>query len=172
MTNAPARSSLAHEGWFDVALGNPSEADHNTIVLSGIDLLVPLELDLDDDPLQDDEVRLQAIGGGFERILLSSDPQVQPDPAKRLLIYRFRAVPSGVYRLSVKVGERWTDLFVGLVVRKDGAYLGSKKLDARAPEAVTETPAQEPDAEAEAPAPTDELGEFMDVNDGHFYGYQ
>jgi len=90
----------------DIALGNPGEKDHNTIVLSGIDLVVPLELDLDSDPLHDDEIRLKSETGGFERILLSSDPNVTPDPDKHILLYRFRVVPPGIYRLSVKVGER------------------------------------------------------------------
>src|SRR4051812_42281272 len=50
----------------EVALFNPGEEDHDTIVLSGIDLVIPLELDIDGDPLQDDEVRLRSEDGYYD----------------------------------------------------------------------------------------------------------
>lgn len=163
--------STEHAGeWFDVALGNQDDTDHNTIVLSGVDLVVPLELDLDGDPLHDDEVKLKAETGEFERILLSSDPDVTPDPDRGLLLYRFRVVPPGVYRLSVKVGEMWSELAIGLAVSMQGAYLGDRKLNDASPSAARSAPppaaAEEPEL---SPAP-EELGDFMDVNDGYYEG--
>ena len=148
-------SARALGATFEVALGNSHERDHNTLVLSGIDLVVPLEIDLDCDPLHDDEVRLASEDGAFERVLLSSDPHVTPDAAKRLLLYRFRAVPPGLYRLAVKVGERWSDLVVGLVVSARGAFLGDRALGDGEPEAPDE------------PDEPDEFDDVMDGNDGH-----
>jgi hypothetical protein len=156
--------------WFDIMLGNPGESDHNTIVLSGIDLVVPLELDLDSDPLHDDEIRLKSETSAFERILLSSDPNATPDPDKHLLLYRFRVVPPGIYRISVKVGETWSDLVVGLVVSKKGAYLGDKRLDDGDPEAIHPPPVPKADEESEPVLEPEELGDFMDINDGYYEG--
>jgi len=153
---------------YDVELGNVRGKDFNTIVLSGVDLTVPLEMDLDDDPLQDDEVRLQSEDGRFEKHVLASDPDAKPDVDKRIVLYTFRLVPPGMYRVSVRIGaEKWLDVVTGLVVTKQGAFLGDKKLGSE-PEAVSETtdePAEEP---PEAPQEPEELGEFVDVNDGFF----
>ncbi|MRG90705.1 hypothetical protein [Polyangium spumosum] len=153
----------------DVALGNPRGKDFNTIVLSGVDLTVPLEMDLDDDPLQDDEVRLRSEDGHYEKILLASDADARPDPDKRLVLYTFRLVPPGAYRIAVRIGaEKWLDVVTDLVVTKQGAFLGDKKLGTE-PERVAEETAEEPadDPPDEAPE-EEELGEFVDVNDGFF----
>lgn len=150
---------------YDISLGNPTESDFNTIVLSGVDLTVPLEMDLDDDPLQDDEVRLRGESGHYERHLLASDPDVRPDPDRRIVLYTFRLVPPGVYRVSVRIAEeRWLDVVTELVVTREGAFIGDHKLGVETeavPEAAPELDAEEPE-EPEAEV----LGEWMDVNDG------
>jgi hypothetical protein len=130
----------------DVALGNIDEDDFNTLVLSGIDVVVPVEMDIDDDPLQDDEVRLRSEDGYYDAVLRSTDPDVEPDSEAGYLNYCFRLVPPGVYRVSVRVREHWSLLVRGLVVKRDGVYLNGEQLD-------DQPPADSPGA---APAPTDE----------------
>lgn len=112
----------------DVALGNKGEKDFNTIVLSGIDIEIPVELDMDGDPFQDDAVRLRSEHGFYDQVLTARDPDVEIDTDSRYLFYRFRHVPPGSYRASVLIGDRWVPLVRGIVVTSDGAFLGGKKL--------------------------------------------
>lgn len=130
---------------YEVALGNTGEDDHNTLVLSGIDVVIPVELDIDGDPLQDDEVRLRSEDGYYDVTLASSDDDVEVDVETGYLHYRFRLVPPGVYRAAARAGERWTALFRGLVVQRDGAYLRGEKLGEELP--------------SDKPAPAPEGGE-------------
>lgn len=119
-----------------VALFEPGDEGHNTLVLSGIDVVVPVEMDLDGDPLQDDEVSLRALHGGYEQVLATGDPDVRADPERRVAYYRFRFVPPGLYRVAVRIGGAWVPIGTGLGVRKDGVYWSGTKLDA-APPGVT-----------------------------------
>lgn len=133
-----------------VALGDAGGDDHNTIVLSGIDLVIPLELDMDGDPFQDDQVRLASEHGHYEQILLSSDPDVEPAQDSRWLHYRFRDVPPGAYRLAVRIGGEWSPVLRGIVITREGAFASGKKLG----EALPATPPAEPDrAESEDSLP-------------------
>lgn len=113
---------------YDVALGNKGEKDYNTIVLSGIDIVIPVELDIDGDPFQDDAVRLRAEHGHFDQVLTARDPDVEVDTSGKYLYYRFRYVPPGAYRASVRIGDDWVPLVRGIVVTKDGAFASGQKL--------------------------------------------
>lgn len=113
---------------YDIGLGNPDDKDFNTIVLSELDVVFPLEMDLDGDPLQDDEVRLCSEGGEYDEVLTVSHPDVTPDAEKSLLYYRFRWVTPGVYTLMVRVAGEWHVLSRGILVSAKGAYLGSQQL--------------------------------------------
>jgi hypothetical protein len=139
----------------DVALGNVGEKDHNTIVLTGIDVVVPLEMDLDGDPLQDDEVHLRATHGYYEQVLSSSDEDVEVDPDARLLYYRFRFVPPGAYSVSVRIRGHLVTVLRGLVVTRSGAFVGGKKLAAEFPDAK----AAEADGDEHEDLPDDAPGE-------------
>jgi hypothetical protein len=140
-----------------VALGNPGESHGNTIVLGGATVVVPLEMDADNDPLHDDEVRLWSPRGGYDRTIFADDPAVEPDPDARLIYYSFDDVPLGVYRVAVCVAGEWHDLMHDLVVARDGTYLGGKKL-------ATEKPTVEaaPDASDADDAPDDD-GDGLDA---------
>ena len=140
-----------------VALGSPGEAHANTIVLGGATIVIPLEMDPDHDPLHDDEVRLWSAHGGYDRTMLVSDPGVEPDVAARMMFYRFDDVPLGVYRVAVCVAGEWHDLMRGLVVTRDGAFLGGKKLGTDKP-ALQAAPSDALD-EGEA----DEEGDGLDA---------
>lgn len=148
---------------FDVALGNAGESDYNTVVLSGTDVVVPLEMDLDDDPLQDDEVRLVSEDGEFERHVRASDPDAEADDENRLIHYRFRAVPAGLYRVQVNVAGTWTDVVEGLLVQRGAVLCGETQLGTERPQ-LQLTPAgsaEEVDEEIEVP---EEAPEYLDVN--------
>ena len=113
--------------------------------------------------LDADDIRGES--GHYERHLLASDPDVRPDPDRRIVLYTFRLVPPGVYRVSVRIAEeRWLDVVTELVVTREGAFIGDHKLGVETeavPEAAPELDAEEPE-EPEAEV----LGEWMDVNDG------
>lgn len=127
----------------DVALGNAGEKDHNTIVLGGVDVVVPLEMDLDGDPLQDDEVHLRATHGYYEQVLSSSDEDVEADEDARLLYYRFKFVPPGAYTVAVNVRGRLVTVLRGLVVTRAGAFVSGKKLAAEFPQGKAAAPSGE-----------------------------
>lgn len=140
-----------------VALGTPGETHANTIVLGGATIVIPLEMDPDCDPLHDDEVRLWAPHGGYDRTMLVSEPNVEPDSEARMMFYRFEDVPLGIYRVAVCVAGEWHDLMHNLIVARDGVFLGGKKF-------VTEKPALRA-----APPETfdiDETSEDEDDGDG------
>lgn len=144
---------------YEVALGNKSESDHNTIVLTGVDVVLPLEMDADGDPLQDDEANLRSASGHYDRTLTIGHPDVVPDKDNGQLLYRFRDVPPGHYRVAVKVAEQWVPVLRGIVITKDGAFIGERKL-------ATEVPATKA---AAAPADAGEGAE--EASNHHECGY-
>ena len=112
----------------DVMLGKPGGSTFNTVVLGGTDVVIPLERDLDGDPYQDDEVWLENLDGSFRERLYSSDPDVTPDEDNNVLLYTFRHVPFGVYNIVAVVAARPIVIYSGLVVRKEGVFMGEEKL--------------------------------------------
>lgn len=89
---------------------------------------MPLERDIDGDPYQDDEIWLESLDGSFREQRYSSDPDVVPDEDKNVLLYHFRHVPLGVYNIIAVVAARPIVVFTGLVVRKEGVFMGQDKL--------------------------------------------
>lgn len=118
----------------NVALFNPGESEYNTIILGGVDVVIPLELDMDGDPFQDDAVCLRSHGGNWEDVRLSSDPEVVAAPDKRHLYYPFQDVPAGIYHVDVRIAERWNTVLSNLLVTRGKAYIGDKVLPSSAPE--------------------------------------
>lgn len=142
---------------YDVMLGGPGDEALNTLVLPELDVVVPLERDLDNNPLQDDEIVLTSIDGSMEHVLYSSDPDVEADEENRLLFYRFRFVPLGAYRVSVRIAGSLYVVIPDLLVRREGVFMGGKKLpQQRSGEKMA--PPVEP--EAEPPPADDELFEL------------
>ena len=120
----------------NVALFNPGETEHNTIVLGGVDVIIPLELDMDGDPFQDDAVCLRSQGGDWEDTLLSSDSDVTASPDTRHLFYAFRDVPAGLYHLDVRIADRWNTVISNLLVTQGKAWLGNQLLSEKATEST------------------------------------
>jgi hypothetical protein len=121
---------------YDVALFNPGDQDHNTIVLGGVDLVIPLELDIDGDPFQDDAVCLRSHGGHWEHALTSADPEVTAAPDKRHLYYPFHDVPAGLYHLDVLIAGQWTSVASNILVSRGEAWLGSRRLTGAVPDSI------------------------------------
>lgn len=117
----------------NVALFNPGETEHNTIILGGVDVVIPLELDMDGDPFQDDAVCLRSHGGDWEEAKLSSDDDVTAAPDTRHLFYPFRDVPAGLYHVDVRIADRWSTVLSNLLVTRGKAYLGNQQLPGEAP---------------------------------------
>jgi hypothetical protein len=138
------------------------DATFNTVVLTGVDLELPLEADLDGDPLHDDEVALEGVDGS-RRILRVGDPDVRLDPARRLYLYRFRDVPCGIYTLLVQLSDGgWAPIASGLLVTKAGASLGGAALAGdEAPAIPEEPPRDDPDVAAEDLV-DEHSGDFID----------
>lgn len=117
------------EAEHDVALFNPGESEHNTIVLGGVNVVIPLERDLDGDPFQDDAVCLRAYSGAWEHVCVSSAPEVVYDEETEHLCYPFRDVPAGIYKVDVRIAERWVNVIARLMVSRGVAYLGDQALE-------------------------------------------
>jgi hypothetical protein len=127
------------EATFHVALGSPGDAHHNTLVLGGTDVWIPLEMDADNDPFQDDALCLRSVSGLYEQALTSRDPEVLVDAEKHYLHYRFEDVPSGVYQVDLQVAGRWVSVLSGIVVSRGEARVRDELLS------------EEPPAEGAAP---------------------
>lgn len=135
-----------------VAPATSGETKVNTIAVLHSDVVVPLEMDLDGDPLQDDEVRIRTIDGSFERVLRANGPGVERDQAAGLFRYHFADLRYGAYRLGVRVGDRWGD--VGdLVVRAGATTISGTQLSTQ-PQPIQLPPAVEPPEQPEPPAST------------------
>lgn len=145
-------------------LGSPGDEEGNTLILSGIDLEVPLEMDLDADPLHDDEVRLLSEDGGYEAVLCASEPDVRADLDKNLYIYCFRSVPPGLYRLQVRTSDqKWATVITDIVVGRRGVRIGEMELEDKDPEKIPLTPALPPAlTEPLTPPEGSALGDFVD----------
>ncbi len=139
---------------LDVALGDPEDSDVNTIVFAGVDVLVPVALDLDDDPLQDDEVHLRSADGTVDRVLLASSPDATLASDGEHLLYRFRDVSPGLYEVHVRLAEGvLTRVLAELLVTRERAFVGDRALGAEhVPPAASPEPTAAP--EASDPEPT------------------
>ena len=149
-----------------VATFERGDSDYNTIALEGIDIVIPLEEDLDCDPLQDDEIRLQNLDGTFEKILKASGPDATPEHGSEVIHYNFRKVPAGFYRISVRVGEAWVDVSTDLMVTPRGAFFRGAKLKQEPPPVSYQARKEEveiTDSDDDTWIP--ELPEFMDLNE-------
>ena len=114
-----------------VATSNPNDSTRNTLTLSGIELVIPLEADLDGDPDTPDHIRLRHLDGAYEAELSVGDPAVEPDGRNPLNYYHFFEVPIGRYAVEVKVGDQWCTVLTGLKVTPQGAFLGEVRFEAK-----------------------------------------
>jgi hypothetical protein len=139
----------------NVALFEKGDRHFNTLV-AAVDLVFPLEADLDGDPEQDDEVRLKSVAGHYVASLHAHDDAVELHPETALLLYRFEDVPKGVYTLEVRIGSRWSALLYEIEIRKDGVYVAGHRYDTTIDEIHAGIPHEKETAE-EPPDSDDDL---------------
>src|SRR5438477_5932612 len=90
-----------------------------TTVRAGLDLIIPLEIDLDDDPDNDDQIRLRQLNGAYDIVVTADSKQVREHEENPLALYRFRDVPAGEYDAAVKVNAHRPPVNVRLEVSYD-----------------------------------------------------
>lgn len=158
-----ARES-AHRESYQVALVDPGQDFRNTIRLVGYDVVIPLEKDMDGDPLQDDRVRLTADVGNRVQEIASSDEDAEHDEEAGVILYSFRDVPPGVYHVETLIRGQWIRVIDGLTVRAKGVFMGSAALDGWTP-STFETGEQEPDDDGETKEADLEVMDWQDQGD-------
>ncbi len=161
--------------FYDVAVSLTTDTTVNTIVVPNREIVVTLERDENGDPDQADEVFLRSLGTPQRSVVIGplkrGDADVHEDEKTRRLVYTFRNVPHGAYRVAVNVGgadeqgRSDNELILDLVVRKEGVFAGSKKLSAKLPTApiappVVPPPEEEPETSAEALGTADQIELF------------
>jgi hypothetical protein len=125
--------------WFDVTLNNPGEDDFSTLCITGKDVVVPLERDVEADPFQDDEVRLVSEDGAYDVTLHIAHDAVEDLEDDRLRTYTFHDVPPGLYAVWVCVGGLWTQTMRHLAVLKRSSYHAGRELTEGDPVAIAPT---------------------------------
>lgn len=95
-----------------------------------VELIIPLEEDLDDDPYEPDRVRLRQLDGGYQSELVEGGPDVRQDGQHPLHYYHFHQVPPGLYTVEVWTHEHWHTVLDGLTVSTAGAFLGEQSVEA------------------------------------------
>jgi hypothetical protein len=103
-----------------VATSDPRDGSHNTLVLGGVDVIIPLEMDADGDPDSEDTVRLTAADGFYQAVRREGDTEITREDSGPVLLYRFPDVPAGTYAVEVQVGESWYTVLQDLRVTRAG----------------------------------------------------
>ncbi len=123
-----------------VATSDPGDQTHNTLVLGDIEVVIPLEADLDGDPDTPDSVRFRKHDGSFESQLTVGDPGVEKDGDNPLYFYHFAGVSPGEYSIDVKMGDQWHTVLHGLRVTHQGAFVGDVSYEGPSDGSVLGTP--------------------------------
>jgi len=134
-----------------LASSSPDDSLHNTLVLSGIDLVVPLEVDAEIDPTPHDEIRLKTKDGLLEAHLKGGDPDVTQDGENPLLLYRFRNVIPGVYTVELSVGKTWYQILGDLHISRKGAFVKAQSFEEPSDGSALGAPVDETVVEDEEP---------------------
>lgn len=134
-----------------LAPSNPGEQRYNTLVLSGIDVVVPLEVDLETDPNPHDEIRLKSKDGLYEAHLKPGDPAVTQDGDNPLLLFTFRDVLPGIYAVEVFIGKKWYQIMGDLHISRKGAFFQGQSFEEPSDGSPLGTPVDEFVVEDEEP---------------------
>jgi hypothetical protein len=130
-----------------VAPSLPNDQTKNTLVIGGVDVVIPLEIDVDDDPRSHEHIRLCSEDGLFEAHLQAGGPDVRQDGDHPLLFCTFRDVPPGLYSLEVRIGNAWYKILASLQITRDEAQLGGQSFEGAIDGSVLGTPDVEPMAD-------------------------
>ena len=121
-----------------VATSLPSESYHNTIVLGDIEVVLPVELDEED--LIRESVRLRSEDGSYASTLQEGDPGVECEDDHPLSYFHFLNVPPGRYVVVVRSDDRWHMVLRGLDISYDGAFVNGVSWEGSADPGVLGTP--------------------------------
>lgn len=123
-----------------VATSNPDDQTHNTLVVAGIEVVVPMEADMDGDPDTPDSVRLRKEDGGYQSELTVGQPGVEQDGDNPLFFYHFQCVPVGEYAVEIKIDGGWYPVLRGLRVSHKGLFVGDVSYQQQSDGSVLGTP--------------------------------
>jgi hypothetical protein len=104
-----------------VATSLPGENYHNTLVLGDIEVVLPMEVD--EEALPKESVRLRAEDGSYQAELKDSGSGVERDGDNPLNYFHFLNVPSGRYVIEVQTGDQWHIVLRGVDISQKGAFV-------------------------------------------------
>jgi hypothetical protein len=135
-----------------------------------IELILPVEMDSENDPHPDDEIRLRSEDGSFERSVSLSDPvRVERDAKLRLLFCNFGRIPRKRYSISLKVVATWADILHGLEVGPRGLRLDGKDFSSDLDDLHLGCPDDGEDGAPPPPSPPgDAGGDYLDQDEALF----
>lgn len=123
-----------------VATSNPEDKTYNTLVVGSLEVVIPMEADMDGDPDTPDSIRLRNEGGGYQSELTAGQPGVEQDGDNPLYFYHFQAVPVGIYAVEVKIDGGWYPVLRGLRVSPKGLFVNGISYQQPADGSVLGTP--------------------------------
>ena len=120
------QDTFACRFYHRLALESPCEGVEPKLV----ELIIPLEEDIDGDPETPDRIRLIQQDGAYTAELTVGDPDVVKDGENPLYYYHFHAVPPGKYAVEVFAHKHWHAILAGLQVSVQGAFYSGKSFEA------------------------------------------
>jgi len=114
-----------------------------------VDLVIPVEIDLDDDPQQEDRVRLRNEEGSYDAVVAAGDEAATQDEETPIIHYRFTDVPPGTYEVLVSGRSGWQCVLAGLKVTKTDATHNGKSYTSNEDGKEFGHPEESPEEEAE-----------------------
>jgi|SRR5688572_5055885 len=115
-----------------------------------VDIVIPMEIDLDDDPELEDRVRLRNEDGSYDTVVAAGDENATQDEENPIIHYRFTDVPPGTYEVLVSVGRGWSCVLAGLKVTKSDATHNGKSYTSSEDGKEFGHPEEPPEEEAES----------------------
>ena len=112
-----------------VATSHPDDNYYNTLILGDIEVVIPLEVDLENDPDDPDKLRLESEDGSYSVELTAGSEGVEQDGDNALNYYHFTGVIPGTYSVDVKVGDDWHTVIRGLEVNYKGAFVDGQSFE-------------------------------------------
>jgi len=122
------RDTFACRFYHRIALESPCEGVEPKFV----ELVIPLEADLDGDPEKADRIRLRQEDGGYEAELTVGDPDVIKDGENPLYYHHFHLVTPGSYTVEVKSYDHWRTVLCKLQVSVQGAFYAGSSFEGEA----------------------------------------
>jgi hypothetical protein len=131
-----------------VARATADDSGYNTLVLAGVNVEFPLEIDLDDD-YAEERMRLRGLIGEYDVTLCATDSRVRRDPDHPVLYFTFELVPPGRYELRAALRDQWVTVASDLRILPSGVLLGGAAVSGNSDLSKLGTPAPATPSDAE-----------------------